>query len=218
MHGPIITEELQQATTALIKLHQQKTFISELRSLQRCESVESHSKILSLNPIIGQDRLLRVDGRLRNAPLPYSQKHPIILSSNHILTDLIIRDQHLNNFPMGPQLLLTTLRETYWIIHAKGAVKRVLSKCVLFRARPRSPAQRMGDLPACRVTPSRAFNHVGVDYARPLCVKISRNKSSKAYMCLFVCMATKAINLELVSDLTTKMFVNALKRFIFRRG
>ncbi|XP_018373062.1 PREDICTED: uncharacterized protein LOC108767595 [Trachymyrmex cornetzi] len=126
IHGPITNKELQQAMTVLVKLHQQEIFRSELHSLQQDKVVDSHSKILPLNPIIGRDDLLRVGGRLRNAPLPYSQKHPIILSSNHILTELIIRDQHLSNFHMGPQLLLTTFRETYWIVHAKGAIKRVL--------------------------------------------------------------------------------------------
>lgn len=73
------------------------------------------------------------------------------------------------------------------------------------------------DLPASRVTPSRAFRHAGVDYAGPFNVKLSRNKSSKAYICLFVYIATKAVHLELVSDLTTKIFLNALKRFVSRR-
>ncbi|XP_018368312.1 PREDICTED: uncharacterized protein LOC108764524 [Trachymyrmex cornetzi] len=77
----------------------------------------------------------------------------------------------------------------------------------------------MGDLPESKVTPkSRAFGHTGVDYAGSFSIKISRNKSGKAYLCLFVCMTTKAIHLELVSDLSTEMFLNALKRFISRRG
>lgn len=218
-HGPLTSEELQKAMNILIKLHQQEAFACELHHLQQNKPINSHSKILSLNPIIDQDGLLRVGGRLRNAPLSYSQKHPIILSSHSTLTDLIILHQHLNCFHMGPQLLLATLRENYCIIHAKNTIKRVLKQCVLyFRLRPHSPMQRMGDLPAVRVTPSRAFNHTGIDYAGPFNIKLSRNKSSKAYLCIFVYMATKAIHLELVSDLTTKMFLNALKRFISRRG
>ncbi|XP_018406879.1 PREDICTED: uncharacterized protein LOC108782971 [Cyphomyrmex costatus] len=219
LNGPLTSEELQRAMIILIKIHQQGEFSDELRNLQRNQPIDSHSKIISLNPVIDQDGLLRVGGRLRNAPLSYAQKHPILLSSHDTLTDLIIRDQHLNHFHMGPQLLLTTLRETYWIIHAKSAIKRVLRTCLLcFRLRPRSMTQRMGDLPESRVTPSRAFCHAGVDYAGPFNIKISRNKSGKAYLCLFVCMATKAIHLELVSDLSTEGFLNALKRFISRRG
>lgn len=35
---------------------------------------------------------------------------------------------------------------------------------------------------------------------------------------MFVCMATKAVHIELVEDLTTESFIAALKRFISRRG
>ncbi|XP_018364357.1 PREDICTED: uncharacterized protein LOC108762053 [Trachymyrmex cornetzi] len=219
IYGPLTSEELQRAMVILLKIHQMQEFNDEIHALQRGKEIDSHSRLLSLSPVLDQDGLLRVGGRLRNAPLTYNQKHPILLSPHGTLTDLIIRDQHLNHFHMGPQLLLSTLRERYWIIRGKHAIKRVLGKCVLcFRIRLHSPVQKMGDLPACRITPSRAFKHTGVDYAGPFNIKISRNKSGKAYLCLFVCLATKAIHLELVSDLTSEMFLNALKRFISRRG
>lgn len=40
----------------------------------------------------------------------------------------------------------------------------------------------------------------------------------KAYVCIFVCTATKAVHIELVSDLTTEAFLACLRRFIARRG
>jgi len=73
-----------------------------------------------------------IGSRLNNAPLSYLQKHPILLSS-HTLTDLITRHQHLNNFHMGPQLLLATLRETY-----------LRNAFYVFEC-GHSPIQRMGD-------------------------------------------------------------------------
>ena len=43
-------------------------------------------------------------------------------------------------------------------------------------------------------------------------------KSYKGYISLFICLSTKAIHLEIVSDLTTESFIAALKRFMARRG
>ncbi|XP_018370056.1 PREDICTED: uncharacterized protein LOC108765710 [Trachymyrmex cornetzi] len=120
--GPLTTDELQQAMTIIIKCHQKEAFACELHHIQRNKAVDSHSKILSLNPVLDQEGVLRVGGRLRNVPLPYTQKHPILLSTNGSLTDLVIHDLHLKHFHIGPQLLLTTLRETYWVIHAKNAI------------------------------------------------------------------------------------------------
>ncbi|XP_037814016.1 uncharacterized protein LOC119605126 [Lucilia sericata] len=41
---------------------------------------------------------------------------------------------------------------------------------------------------------------------------------TSAYVCIFVCFATKAVHLEATSDLTTDAFLAAFHRFISRRG
>ena len=43
-------------------------------------------------------------------------------------------------------------------------------------------------------------------------------KGGKAYLCVFVCMATKVLHLEIVFYFRTKAFFNTLKRLIARRG
>jgi len=79
----------------------------------------------------------------------------------------------------------------------------------------------MGQLPADRVNVNAAFENVGLDMGGPIYIKTSTLRNSKivkAYFCEFVCMATKAVHIEAVSDLTTEAFIAALRRFISRRG
>ncbi|XP_052809626.1 uncharacterized protein LOC128238092 [Mya arenaria] len=75
----------------------------------------------------------------------------------------------------------------------------------------------MAPLPASRVQESNAFARTGVDYLGPLYVKAPEG-SKKVWVCLFSCMVTRAIHLELVQDMTTEEFLLALKRFVSQRG
>jgi len=79
----------------------------------------------------------------------------------------------------------------------------------------------MGDLPKARIKPARAFQRSGVDFVGPLYVKASLRRNApknKAYACVWVCLVTKAVHIKLVSDLTTKSFINAIQRFCDRSG
>ncbi len=81
--------------------------------------------------------------------------------------------------------------------------------------------QLLGSLPSSRVTPGRPFAQTGIDYAGPIQLRTTKgrgNKSYKGYIALFICMATRAIHIEIVSSLTTEAFIAAYKRFISRRG
>ncbi|XP_050059712.1 uncharacterized protein LOC126550999 [Aphis gossypii] len=79
----------------------------------------------------------------------------------------------------------------------------------------------MADLPSFRVKPHRPFSNVGMDYGGPFAVKESKRrnaKSYKAYLAFFICLSTKAVYLEAVTDLSTEAFLAALDRFVARRG
>lgn len=217
--GAVSVDELNKAMTCLVKLVQKQEFHQEVTALTQKRAVKYNSKLLTLNPFVDELGVIRVGGRLRNADIPYEQKYPIVLPSHHAFTELLIRHEHYKQLHAGAQHLLSTIRSTYWPLAGKTTVRRVLRKCIVcFRARPVSTEQLMGNLPKIRLTPARPFQNCGVDYAGPFNIKLSRNKSAKAYLCLFICLATKALHLELVSDLSTPAFLNALKRFISRRG
>jgi hypothetical protein len=81
---------------------------------------------------------------------------------------------------------------------------------------------KTGNLPAHRVQPGRPFQTCGVDYAGPVLIRESRGRGKRAllksYIAIFVCFTTKAIHIELVTELTTAEFLAALRRFVARRG
>lgn len=90
-----------------------------------------------------------------------------------------------------------------------------------FRQKPKPMSQLMAPLPAIKTTPSRAFVHCGIDYAGPIEIKSSNRRSApseKGYICVFVCMVSRAAHLELVGDLSTQKFIAAARRMMARRG
>ncbi|KRY76018.1 hypothetical protein T4B_7003 [Trichinella pseudospiralis] len=77
---------------------------------------------------------------------------------------------------------------------------------------------RMLDARQPFTTPSFPFNRVGVDVAGTLHVKEEQQSLQKVYICLFTCMVTRAVHLELVMDMTSISFLAGFRRFIARRG
>lgn len=79
----------------------------------------------------------------------------------------------------------------------------------------------MGQLPTARVVLTRLFYNTGPDYAGPINLKTWRGRAArsyKGYLAIFVCLATSAIHIEVVTDYTADAFIAAYKRFTGRRG
>lgn len=100
--------------------------------------------------------------------------------------------------------------------------RRVVHECIkCFKNNPTSAQTPMGELPKTRVSQAMPFHNTGIDYAGLFIIK-DRNgrgsKTSKAFVCLFVCFATKALHLELMSNLTSEAFIATLRRFSDKWG
>jgi len=67
----------------------------------------------------------------------------------------------------------------------------------------------IGDLPA--------FSYVGVDYVGPIEVKRGRSVQ-KRYGVIFTCSSSRAVHLEVSHSLTTDSCIQAIRRFLARRG
>ncbi|GFT14176.1 integrase catalytic domain-containing protein [Trichonephila clavipes] len=171
--------------------------------------------------VLPNDGLLRVGGRLSNSDLPYVNKHPAILPGNHNLTVQIIAHFHRKNLHTGSSSLLY-VREKFWPLNGRSLCRKVVHEClVCFKSRPLVTSQLMGNLSRDRVVPDYPFNCSGVDFCGPFMTRYKNQRKGilhKIYICVFVCFVSKAIHIEIVSDLTSDAFIATLKRFFSRRG
>lgn len=221
-NGPLTTLELKTSLNCLICHVQKVAFPLDYQRLESDRELHPRSSILTLNPFLDEDRLLRVGGRLHNSTLSFTAKHPIILPKEHHFTRILIRQVHLNTLHGGPELVITTLRHTYWVINMRSVVRQITHQCIrCFRFNAKPCTQQMGNLPSPRVQIDRVFTHTGIDCAGPIDLRMSKgrgSKSYKGYIVLFICLSTKAIHIEAVSDMATSGFLAAYRRFCARRG
>ena len=221
--NPLLTsQELSKAEIIFLTQSQCRSFPEELDCLKKGKDLCRKSTLLQRRPFLDPDGLLRVGGRLRRIELSSEQRHPVILHRADRLTNLIARQAHNSNMHVGPTGLMGILSIRYHVVGAKALVKSISKDCVTCqRNYARTTDQLMGQLPPCRVKPAPPFSATGADFAGPFTLRKGHTRKPvyiKGYVCLFVCLTTKAIHLELVMDLATEAFIAALKRFISRRG
>lgn len=217
----ITVDEICTARNLALKYIQLIAFENDIAAL-KTNKLSKNGKIKALSPFIDSDGLMRVGGRLAKASIPYDQMHPIIHPSTGNCIAAIIRDAHLKTLHGGKQAILAYLRRTYWIINASRVVKSIIHTCMrCHRHSSHLQQQMMGQLPEPRVNITKPFLHTGVNFAGPIQIKSKEGRgvrSFKAYIAVFICLATKAIHLELVNSLTSDSFIAVLKRFAARRG
>ena len=201
---------LEEAQKEIIACMQRSRFEKEISSLSE---LSKSNPLRKLRPIVHQG-LLRVGGRLRNARENFDVKHPIILPSSHHVTRLLIEDHHCLMGHYGMASTWTSLRQRFWIIKGAATVRKILRKCLFCRKRNASPGKQiMADLPEGRLSVNNPVFYVtGVDYFGPFEIKQGRSYV-KRYGCLFTCLFTRAVHIEVAPSLTADTFFNALLSF-----
>ena len=158
---------------------------------------------------------------MSNSSLPPSAQNPILLDSKHHLTSLLIWDAHKRVLHNGVRETLSELRSTYWVIRGRQIIRKVIHGCVICRKFEGAPYKGVSapPLPEFRVQESRPFQTTGVDFAGPLFVKTSDwSHPAKAWIILYTYYSTRAVHLNLVSDMTAETFLRSFRRFAARRG
>lgn len=217
---PLTVHELNLALILLIRKVQYYYFKNELKLINN--NLPCNKQIQKLAPFLDTSGMLRVGGRIINAPVSKSIRHPILLPKLSHLSNLIITHFHITYLHCGPRTLQSLILRTYWILGIKLRIRSILSKCVVcFKAKPVCVQPSMGVLPAFRLQPQKCFDAVGIDLGGPIILKEGRRRNSKtykAYFCVFVCLSVKAIHIEPLTELSTEAFIATLDRFVARRG
>ena len=151
--------------------------------------------------------------------MPELVKFPIILPGKSHIANVIVKQCHEEVNHQGRGMTINEVRSHgYWIVGGSSAVASHISKCVKCRKlRGVVEEQKMADLPLDRSDPAPPFTFSAVDYFGPWLTKEGR-REVKRYGVLFTCMASRAVHLESANSLDTTSFINALRRFICRRG
>lgn len=208
--GPITMKEIRASARVVVRLVQEECFGSRGdRSIAR--------DLKGLNPVL-VDNVWCVGGRLQ-ASDHNTTLRPVILPAKHAVTDLVINYEHQMNGHVGAVQVLGSLRRSFWIVRGMAQVRRVLGKCPKCKLLYQGPEnQIMAPLPPERVcSGGRPFRFCGVDYFGPFLAKQGRSLH-KRYGCLFTCLQTRAVHIEVAHSLSTDSFIMALMRFTNRRG
>lgn len=212
--------ERRNAVTLLIRKVQESSFEEEIDALKANLKIKSALKKLDL--FLDTNNLIRVGGRIKHSDLPYNAKHPILLPGKGTLVKLLVEHFHKTYCHVGAYSLEAILSRNYWILSARRLTRSVTFKCVqCYKTRPHLVQPFMSDLPRDRVRELRPFQSVGTDFAGPFHIKSSSLRNArieKCYLCVFVCLVTKAVHLEVVSGLSIEAFVDTFTRFVSRRG
>ena len=228
--GPITASEYEIALTNLIRIAQRAKLAGVLNIIvgktapadpdKRDKRGNNFRPLLAYCPFVDDDGVVRVGGRLQRSELPHNVKHPVVLPRRHHLTGLIVLETHRKCGHFANNYVANELMKTYHVMGGKRTVKHYIrSLCMTCRNRNANPAaQLMAPLPMARVEAgNRPYTNTAVDYFGPVLIKQGRNEL-KRYGCIFTCLATRAIHLEVAEDLTTEAFLMAYRRFLALTG
>lgn len=214
----------QETEHYVIKAVQSEVYYEEIDCIRRHEPLPRKSPIANLNPFLDEQELLRVGGRIGNSSLSLREKKPLIIPGRHHIATLIVRHHHEKVQHQGRHFTEGAIRAAgLWIIGAKRHVSSVIYKCVTCRKlRGKMQCQIVADLPADRLDPSPPFNNVGVDAFGPWSIITRKTRggsaNSKRWGILFTCLVTRAVHIEVVEEMSSSAFINAVRRFTAIRG
>ena len=162
----LLPTELRKAEQLWWLESQANSYPAEVADLKSGKAVSSSSRLATLSPVLDNDGVLRLDGRIRNAPKGLVCTQPVILDPKHQYTKLLLRQFHIWCGHAGQERMASEVRQRYWVLQLRASVRRTWNdcrECRHNRAQPSIP--EMAPLPDCRTEAFvRPFTHTGMDF------------------------------------------------------
>ena len=217
--GTLKADKNHQAEQIIFRFVQNESFPNVSKSIANSKEISKTLYTAKLSPIIKKDGKIRVKVRLKHSNLDYNAKHPILFTAKHPVVQFLLEKAHRDKLHERTEFVRNILQQEYWIIGLRNALRKIKWRCVKCGHRNANPIHLpMADLPRERpdehVLP---FTHTGVDYFGPFAVKFLR-RALKRWCCLFTCLTTRAVHIEVAQSLDTESCLAAVTRFIARRG
>lgn len=177
------------------------------------------SLISQLNIYLDKQGLLRIKSKCSRWKDDEFVRFPILLHKSSPLTRLIILDMHENLSHAGCYRLLSDLRKQFYICHYFSVVKGVLKSCVTCRkTRQRTVKLNQSPYRDFRLDPPNVpFQNIFIDHLGHYFIKHNGTKIKVWLLCI-TCLWTRAINLKICIDLSTKEFLRAFQLHCFEYG
>ncbi len=127
-----LQEERVQARNIVILSVQRSEFSEEYKALTEKRNIPKNSPLYMLNPILDDNGLIRVGGRLVQAQLNSEERNPVILPGRHYISTLVIRHYHNRVQHQGRLFTEGAVRTAgFWLVGGKACVSSVLHKCLI---------------------------------------------------------------------------------------
>ncbi|KAG8180924.1 hypothetical protein JTE90_020150 [Oedothorax gibbosus] len=153
MRGELTLEEVQEAEGKLLRCIQKECFQNE------------GAKVLEKMQTFKDDKgTIRIRTKLLHGDETNEFKFPVVLPGKHTIVRRMVYHEHCLLQHAGSGILISNLRERFWIIRLRRVAKSVISHCVIckrFKSNPVEPP--FAPLPNDRIKNAAVFEVTGAN-------------------------------------------------------
>ena len=146
---------------------------------------------------------------------------PVIIPNKHPAAVMVMEKAHRDARHTGRDSTLAMCRQQYYMAQGSKVAKKVRDRCTLCRKlEQKTLTQKMGKVPLVNLRPAPVFNAIQIDLFGPWLVRgeVQKRITGKCWGTLFVCLASRAVHIEVIAGYSTEDFLMGLHRFAALRG